>query len=91
MLFMVVERFRDQDARAVYRRARDEGRKMPDGLTYVGSWVEADLHRCFQLVECEDVTLLQRWVANWQDLIEFEVVPVLDGDGTAETIEALLD
>lgn len=91
MLFMVVERFRDQDAKAVYRRLREDGRMMPDGLEYVDSWVEADLRRCFQLVECEDVTLLQRWVASWQDLVEFEIVPVVDGGGTAESIEALLD
>jgi hypothetical protein len=83
MLFMVIERFRNQDALAVYRRFRDKGRQMPDGLTFVGSWVSADVGRCFQLMECEDVTLLQRWVAAWSDLIEFEIVPVAPGTDTA--------
>lgn len=91
MRFMVVERFREQDAKAVYRRLHREGRLMPDGLAYEGSWVGADLDRCFQLVECEDVSLLQQWVANWQDLIEFEIVPVVDGDETAAAIEGLLE
>lgn len=63
----------------------------PDGLTYRGSWVGADFDRCFQLMECEDIALLQRWVTNWQDLIEFEIVPVLDGEDTAESITPLLD
>ena len=59
MLFMVVERFRDRDAKAVYRRLRDQGRMMPDGLKYVGSWIEANFDRCFQLMECDDPRLLQ--------------------------------
>ena len=54
MLFMVIERFRDRDAKAVYRRFRDQGRMMPDGLEYVGSWIEANFDRCFQLMECDD-------------------------------------
>lgn len=91
MLFMVVERFRNQDAKAVYRRLGEEGRMMPVGLSYEGSWVEADLGRCFQLVECDDVALLQRWVAKWRDVVEFEIVPVLEGGETAETIEPLID
>ena len=86
MLFMVVERFRNQDARAVYRRFRDKGRMTPDGLAFVGSWVSADVGRCFQLMECDDVTLLQRWVAEWSDLIELEIVPVVPGKDTAAAL-----
>ena len=91
MLFMVVERFRDGDAEAVYRRLGEEGRMMPEGVSYEGSWVEADLGRCFQLVECDDVALLQQWVTNWRDLVEFEIVPVLEGGETAETFEPPID
>jgi hypothetical protein len=54
MLFMTIERFRDRDARAVYRQFREHGRMLPDGLTFVGGWVEANFDRCFQLMECED-------------------------------------
>ena len=86
MLFMVIERFRNRDAKAVYRRFRDEGRGAPDGLKYVGSWIEANFDRCFQLMECDDVTLLQRWVANWSHLIEFEIVPVTPGKDTAAAL-----
>jgi len=84
MQFMVIERFRNQDARAVYRRLQERGRLMPDGLAFVSSWVEADLGRCFQVIECNDATLLQRWVAEWVDLIEFEIVPVVPGKVAAE-------
>ncbi|MBI3710726.1 MAG: DUF3303 family protein [Proteobacteria bacterium] len=90
MLFMVIESFRNQDAKAVYRRFRDKGRQMPDGLGFVGSWVAADLGRCFQLMECADVTLLQRWVAEWSDLIDFEIVPVVAGKETAAALSVQL-
>ena len=90
MLFMVIERFRDRDARAVYRRLRDQGRGAPAGLTYVGSWIEANFERCFQLMECDDARLLQQWVAFWSDLVEFEIVPVVPSAVTRGTIEPLL-
>ena len=90
MLFMVIERFKHRDAKAVYRRFRDHGRGAPEGLTYVGSWIEANFDRCFQLMECEDARLLQQWVAAWSDLIEFEIVPVVPSAETRQAIEPLL-
>jgi len=86
MLFMVIEEFRDQDAKSVYRRFREKGRLMPEGVTFHNSWVSADLGRCFQLMECDDVTLLQQWVAGWSDLIGFEIVPVVPGKETAAAL-----
>jgi hypothetical protein len=88
--FMVIERFRNQDAKAIYQRLHDRGRMMPDGLTFVNSWVAADLGRCFQLMEADDVTLFQRWIATWSDLMEFEVVPAVPGGKTAEALAAQL-
>jgi hypothetical protein len=86
MLFMVVEDFRRQDRKAIYRRARERGRMLPEGLSFIGSWVTADMSRCFQLMETDDVTLFQRWVAEWCDLGEFEIVPVVAGKETAEAL-----
>jgi hypothetical protein len=77
VLFMVVERFRDAGARPVYERARAQGRMTPDGLRYVDSWVDASLRRCFQLMECDDLTLLTNWISHWADLVDFEVIPVI--------------
>ena len=79
MLFMVIERFRNQNENAVYQRFRERGRLAPEGLTYVGSWVEASLDRCFQLMECDDASLLQRWVAQWSDLVSFRDSPRGEG------------
>jgi len=77
MLYLIVEHFRGGDAVPVYRRFRDRGRLMPDGIAYVGSWVTADFAHCYQIMECEDPSLLDQWMGAWQDLIEFEVVPVV--------------
>jgi len=90
MLFMVIETIRGQDGTAVYRRFRESGRMTPDGLKFVGSWTEANLGRVFQLMECDDVTLLQRWVARWSDLIAFEIVPVVPGKETADALSGQL-
>ncbi|GIH02759.1 hypothetical protein Rhe02_08260 [Rhizocola hellebori] len=89
MLFMVVERFRDHGARAVYERAREHGRMMPDGLRYVDSWVEASLSRCFQLMECDDLSLLMTWIGRWDDLIDFEVVPVVTSGEASAVVNAV--
>ena len=90
MLFMVIERFRNQDAKAVYRRFQEKGRMSPVGLTYVGSWIEANFDRCFQLMECDDVRLLQEWVTSWSDLADFEIVPVVPSKDTSEVVYKVL-
>lgn len=77
MIYMVVEHFKNGDAAPVYRRFREQGRLAPAGLTYVTSWVEENLERCFQLMETDDRRLLDEWLANWSDLVEFEVYPVI--------------
>jgi hypothetical protein len=87
MLFMVVERFRDRDAKAIYRRFREHGRMMPDGLKYVGSWIEANFDRCFQLMECDDPKLLQEWLLSWGDLMQREIVPVVPSAETKALVE----
>lgn len=86
MLFMVIEHFKGRDAKAVYRRFRDKGRMAPDGLVYVGSWIETNFDRCFQLMECDDLRLLQEWILSWSDLADFEIVPVLPSKDTSEIV-----
>ena len=88
---MVIERFKDRDAKRIYRRLRQTGRSMPDGLNYIDSWVEPNLCRCFQLMETGDLSLLQRWVAGWSDLIEFEIVPVVPSKETRKIFEELIE
>lgn len=90
MLFMVIERFKNGGAAAVYRRFREQGRMMPEGLNYIDSWTDENFERCFQLMECDNETLFQEWIANWQDLVEFEIIPVLTSKEATETIAPMI-
>lgn len=77
MHYMIIERFRDYDPVPVYRRLRERGRMAPEGLRYVGSWVTPDMTMCYQVMECDERRLLDAWIANWMDIVDFEVLPVL--------------
>jgi hypothetical protein len=77
MLYMIVEKFRGGDPVPVYRRFRDQGRLAPNGLRYVASWVTQDLRRCFQIMECDEPSLIDQWTARWADIAEFEVTAVV--------------
>jgi uncharacterized protein DUF3303 len=86
MLYMVIERFKDGNAAPVYQRFRERGRLMAPGLSYVSSWVEQNFSRCFQLMECDDPESLREWISQWDDLVDFEVAPVMTSAEAAEAI-----
>jgi len=77
MFYMIVENFRNGDPLPVYRRFRDQGRLAPQGLRYIASWVTEDRRRCFQVMECEAPALLDQWISKWDDLVDFDVIPVV--------------
>jgi hypothetical protein len=90
-LYMVVERFKNKDAVAVYRRFRESGRMAPDGLRYVSSWVDESFEVCYQLMETDERRLLDEWMTNWNDLVDFEVHPVVTSSHAAEIIGPRLE
>ena len=90
MLYMIIEHFKNQDPVPVYRRFRDRGRLAPEGLQYVSSWVDEKFNRCFQLMETDDRKLLDEWIANWSDIVEFEIYPVISSKEAAEKVVTLL-
>lgn len=85
-LYMVIERFKGGDAVPVYRRFRDYGRLAPEGLSYVSSWVDTNLERCYQLMETDNPLLLDEWISRWRDIVDFEVHPVINSAEAAERI-----
>jgi hypothetical protein len=86
--YLVIETF-TQGPRPVYERAAERGRMLPPGLEYVDSWIDGTtLDRCFQLMETEEPGLFDEWIANWTDLAEFEVVPVIDSAAAAARVSA---
>jgi hypothetical protein len=89
-LYMVMEHFKNGDAAPVYRRFRDPGRMAPDGLSYVSSWIDDKMTRCYQIMETSNRALLDQWMSKWSDLIDFEVYPVFTSKETAEKISPRL-
>jgi hypothetical protein len=85
-LYMVIENFKNKDPMPVYRRFRDCGRMAPDGLVYISSWVDQEFARCYQVMETCNRALLDEWMANWSDIVEFEVYPVLSSQEAVEKI-----
>jgi hypothetical protein len=85
MLYMVIEHLKD--APAIYQRLREKGRLMPEGLEYVSSWIDKDLKTCWQVMSTEDESIFQRWIDNWKDLVDFEIVPVR----TSAEVRELMD
>jgi hypothetical protein len=83
---MVIERFKQGDPVPVYRRFRDRGRLAPEGVTYINSWVDVSLERCYQVMETNDRRLLDQWMANWSDLVDFEVHPVITSADAAARV-----
>lgn len=87
MLFLIIEHFRGGDPVPVYRRFRERGRLAPEGLDYVNSWVTEDLATCYQVMQCEDRALLDEWMANWTDIVDFEVHPVITSPQAASRVK----
>ncbi|WP_372660647.1 DUF3303 domain-containing protein [Hydrogenophaga sp.] len=92
MLFMVIEHFKDNDMLPVYRQLRSGSRKLPAGLKYIDSWVEPNFSRCFQLMDCDDLRVLQQWVLEWQGCgMTAELVPVVGSQDTQSVVAPFLE
>ena len=78
MLYMVIETFRPGAKDQVYARYQERGRMLPEGLTYADSWLEQNGKRCFQLMRAMSPDLFKLWIEKWDDLVQFEVVPLVE-------------
>ena len=85
MHYLVIEKFKD--APAIYKRLDEKGRMMPEGLNYVSSWIDHNLQTCWQVMETEDFVLLERWIDNWKDLMDFKIIPIRTSAEVAELMK----
>jgi hypothetical protein len=76
-LYMAVENFRNGDALPAYRRLRDHGRLAPEGLSYISSWLTESLDLSYQVMETENRAILDQWISNWSDIVDFELYPIM--------------
>ena len=79
--FMVIETFKGS-ADPVYARFAEKGRMLPDGLHYIDSWLSADRSQCFQLMETDDPKTFDKWITQWSDLVDFEIIKLGDKPDT---------
>jgi Protein of unknown function (DUF3303) len=86
MLFMVIEKYRDGDPKPVYRRFKEKGRMAPPGARYVSSWVTTDFERGFQVMDCDDRGVLDKWMSSWSDIVDFEVFPIITSEKASAAI-----
>jgi hypothetical protein len=87
MHYLVIEYFRAGNPAPIYARLQAQGRLAPAGLTYVSSWITKDLKTCYQVMETGERSLLDEWMKNWDDLVEFEVMEVMSSIEARATIE----
>ncbi len=88
MLYMVIESFLPGKEKLIYQRLEEKGRLMPDGVRYINSWVERDLSKCYQVMECDSEENLLAWMRNWDDLMKFEIIPVLTSEEAKQKVMA---
>jgi hypothetical protein len=90
MLYMIVEHYRNRDPLPVYRRFREHGRLTPEGLHHVSSWVDDKMECCFQLMRTANRGLLEQWIESWEDIVEFQVYPVISSEEAVQRLRPLL-
>jgi len=77
MQYMIIERFRPGKVKEMYRRFEEQGRMLPDGVTYINSWINEDVTVCWQVMEADTGEKITEWIDRWKDLVDFEVTPVI--------------
>lgn len=89
MLYMIIETFHQGKAKEIYRRFEEKGRLLPPGVQYVNSWIDETVTKCYQVMECDDESLLKDWIRNWNDLADFEIVPVITSAQAKEKVKII--
>ncbi len=89
MTYLIIEIFKKDKIKMVYKRFAKKGRMLPDGLKYIDSWVDMNLTKCYQIMKCDDEKKLREWVLKWDDLVDFEIIPVLTSNEAHEKVQGL--
>jgi hypothetical protein len=74
---MIIERFHPGKVKSLYKRFEEKGRMLPDGVIYVNSWIDEQVATCYQVMESDAKEKIVEWVQKWNDLVDFEVIPVI--------------
>lgn len=86
MLYMIIEKFHAGKVKTLYERFAQKGRQLPEGVTYVNSWIDESVNTCWQVMESDSPGKLDEWISHWQDLADFEVIPVITSAQAKEKV-----
>lgn len=86
MLYMIIEKFQEGKVKALYNRFAEKGRMMPDRVQYINSWINEEVTVCYQVMESESIEGIQEWIANWNDIVDFEIIPVITSAQAKEKV-----
>jgi len=86
MLYMVIEHYHPGKLKVLYQRFDEKGRMLPDGVTYIDSWINEDITVCYQLMESDSLDKLNEWTSNWNDIVDFELIPVISSSEAKNSV-----
>ena len=87
MHYMTTWTFRPEHTKEAIDRFMETGGLPPEGVTMVSRWHDVGGTRGFAITETDDPVALGKWCNQWNDLISFEIIPILDD----EQIKAVLE
>jgi hypothetical protein len=88
VLYLAIETWQPGRASDVYAWFDAHGRGLPNDVTVVGSWIDHDLRRCWQVMDTDDPAVFDAWRDHWAHLMDIEVIPVRSGTDTAALVRA---
>lgn len=77
MTYMIIETFKQGKVKEIYQHLEEKGRMQPVGLTYINSWIDENMEKCYQVMETDSIDKIHQWISNWDDVMEFDIVPVI--------------
>ena len=86
MLYMIIEKFRPGKVKDLYQRFDEKGRMLPEGVKYINSWIDQEVSICYQVMESDSDEKINLWISHWNDLADFEVIPVLTSAEAKEKV-----
>lgn len=88
MLFMITYAFSSDARNAAQERFKKTGGMPGAGVKMHGRWHAIGGGHGFLLAESSDSVAIGKWMQEWTDLLEFEVIPVNDDEDVMKVLGA---
>lgn len=82
---MITETFHPNKVKQFYERFAEKGRQLPDGISYINSWIDEDIKTCYQVMESDTPEKIKEWSQHWKDL-QILKIPVITSAEAKEKV-----